>query len=63
VDLPDHVLHLQRSVSEDQKQRLEEIKLEISQAAAELRANGDPYAACARVIDAVLLLTAYLETI
>jgi hypothetical protein len=50
-------------VNEDQKRRLEEIKLEISQAAAELQANGDPYAACARAIDAVLLLTAYLETL
>jgi hypothetical protein len=50
-------------VNEDQKRRLEEIKLEISQAATELQANGDPYAACARAIDAVLLLTAYLETL
>lgn len=45
----------------EQMQRLEEIKAEIGQAAAELHSNGDPYAACARVIDAVLLLTAFLE--
>jgi hypothetical protein len=50
-------------VNEDQKQRLAEIMLEINKAGAELRANADPYAACARVIDAVLLLTAYLETL
>jgi hypothetical protein len=50
-------------VNEDQKQRLEEIKREISQAATELHSNGDPFAACARVIDAVLMLTGYLETL
>lgn len=49
-------------MNEDQKRRIEEIKTEIGHAASELQTNGDPYAACARVIDAVLLLTAYLET-
>lgn len=47
----------------EQKQRLDEIKDEIGQAAEQLHSNSDPFAACARVIDAVLLLTAYLETL
>jgi hypothetical protein len=50
-------------MSPQQKLRLEEIKAEISQAAEEIQRNADPYAACCRVIDAVLLLTSFLENL